>query len=218
LSLHFLLCSKFKVKDSCSWYFIHLNINNSIPYVSYCSSFLQSDFESLIYPFLNCLSINSYTSPLWTKDLTHLLSKNINPLVKSQDYQFIGLFSRFCYFFLFIPNLLFLHYFMYFHYLFPYSSKNVIIFISSVFQSILWWWHVILFPKSHSNIYYILSLSVPKTIFYSSDVFLNYWGSLSSIIAIFPSAYSYNSDAINPELLKYLVFHDRDTSIKLSLP
>ena len=41
--------------------------------------------------------------------------------------------------------------------------------------------------------------------------------SLSSIMVIFPVIYSYGSDAINPEPLKYLVFYSRDTPIKLSL-
>ena len=41
--------------------------------------------------------------------------------------------------------------------------------------------------------------------------------SLSSIIVVFSVTCLYSSNAIIYEPLKYLVFHDRDTSIELSL-
>ena len=57
---------------------------------------------------------------------------------------------------------------------------------------------------------------VQKTILHSSDIFLIPNKSLSFMIAIFPATHPCNSDIINSESIKYPVFHDKDTLIKLS--
>ena len=63
----------------------------------------------------------------------------------------------------------------------------------------------------------MLSLFILKTIFYSGDIFFNSGKSLSFIMAILSATYFYSGNIIIPEPLKYLVFYDRDTFIKLSL-
>jgi len=65
--------------------------------------------------------------------------------------------------------------------------------------------------------YYMLSLPILKTIFYNNNTLYNSGKRLSSMISILSTIYFCNSDAIILELLKYLVFYSKDTSIKLSL-
>ena len=63
----------------------------------------------------------------------------------------------------------------------------------------------------------MLSLFVLKTILYNGHVFFNTNKSPSFIIAILSVTHPYSGNIIIPGPLKHLVFHGRDTSIKLSL-
>ena len=55
-----------------------------------------------------------------------------------------------------------------------------------------------------------------KTILCSGNVFLDSDKSLFFMMATFLVTYSYDSNIIISEPLKYSVFHNRDTSIKIS--
>ena len=107
-------------------------------------SAVWNNFKGLIYPFLNCSSMKSYTSSfsslnnrcsfpflctnslftfiIWShifffwQPLTHLFSKFMNLFVELLRNQFLSFFLRLCYFFLLIPNLLFFYYLFHFYY------------------------------------------------------------------------------------------------------
>ena len=75
----------------------------------------------------------------------------------------------------------------------------------------------LLLVSSYQLFYYMLSLSILKTILYSSDVLFDSSKSLSSIMAILFAIYLYSSNTIIPKSLEYLVFYNGNTPIKLSL-
>ena len=65
--------------------------------------------------------------------------------------------------------------------------------------------------------YYMLSLSILKTILCNNNILYNFGKGLSSITPILFTIYFCSSDAIILELLKYSVFYSRNTPIKLNL-